>query len=267
MLIKTHNQGFRLITNALEKDVLGETKYNPLIQLEDDTVLTFAIYATDSNFNNYTDLIDTTENRLYLFSNVVDSLENPITNIFTGDGIIDTDYLLSINDTKAIIQAIIDEDDAIGNTVQQFSLANRIALIKEDTLLTALEKTTQIDAIITQYIKEYKRNGLIGFIRLKVKGDTNNDLFEFISGEQYIIEPTLAFNLRFKNRNTFWRYIHTADEVTLTTDQANPLTKNGFIEIDETHFIPQPTEDYKYPNPTANIVKEESSNYFSEIFI
>ncbi len=55
--------------------------------------------------------------------------------------------------------------------------------------------------------------------------------------------------------------------VILTTTAKNPLTKNGFVEIDKTNFSPEPVEEYRYPNPTPTILIKESSNYFSEIYI
>lgn len=267
MMTIPHKQGFKLVTNALEKTILGNKKYKPQVPLEDDTVLTFAIYTTDPNFNNYTEIAATLEHKLYLLSNTVTSLETAITNIFDGGGTLDTNYLMSENDTRTIIQTIIDEEEKVSNTITQFSLSNSITTIKNDDTLTTIEKDAEIETVLNQYIIKEKRNGLVGYFRLKVKGDNDKNLFQFIGNEQYVTDTMIEFTSRFKNRNTFWRYFSHIDDVTLTTEEKKPLTKNGFIEIDKTHFNPEPVKDYQYPNPTPTVLKKESSNYYSEIFI
>ena len=262
-----HKQGFKLVTNALEKTILGNKKYKPVVPLENDTVLMFAIYTTDPNFNNYTEIADTLDHTLYLLSNSVTNFGTPVTNIFDGNGTLDANYLMSENDTRTLVQIVIDEEEKVTDSITQFSFAHIISTIKNDDTLTNLEKDTKVETVLNQYIIKEKRNGLVGYFRLKVKGDSNKDLFQFIGGEQYVTDTMIEFTSRFKNRNTFWRYINTVDEITLTTDEVKPLTKNGFIEINETDFNPQPVQDYQYPNPTATIVKEENSNYYTEIFI
>lgn len=276
MMIVPNKQGIRLLITTSEETVditsdgetVAVTKYKPIIQLNDNAVFTFAIYASDVNFNNYTTLEEVSENRLYLFSNEVNNLDTPITNIFTGDGIINEDYLLTDIDTRTIIQTIDSEEK---NTIHEpFSITRIISLINENDTLSEAEKTLEIENILNKYISEQKRNGLIGYIRLKVNGDNTNDLFEYVDDNQYVIDNVIAFDTIFRNRNTFWRYINISDNRTLTTEDSQPLTKNGFVEIDKNSFnpiAPVEADGYQYPNPTATLIKEENSNYYSEIFI
>jgi hypothetical protein len=266
MMSVNHNQGFRLLISAQEVLILGNKKYNPLVQLDDDDVFTFAIYVTDSKFYNYTKLDDIVANKLYLFSNVVASLDTPtIPNIFVGDGILDADYLMSETDSRDTILDILTKDEKLNFSGNQFSVLNFISEIKADDSLTELEKETQVELLLNQYINNQKRKGLIGFIKLKVKGDATNHLFTFIGDKQYIADLD-PFNIMLKNRNTFWRYIVSKTEI-LTTTNTNPLTKNGYIEIDVADLDAVPIDDYQYPNPTADNIKIDNNNYYSEIFI
>lgn len=268
MMIIPHKQGIRLLISTTEETVNASTVYKPIIQLDNNDILTFAIYANDANFNNYTNLREVSENRLYLFSNEVTNLTTPVSNIFIEDGIIDDDYLLTEADTRTIIQTVHSEEK--NAAYEPFSLTRIITLINDNDTLSEAEKTSEIEALLDKYISEQKRNGLIGYFRLKVTGDNGNDLFTDINDNQYTIDTPIEFTSLFKNRNTFWKYINIADNRTLITEDPQPLTKNGYIEIDKNSFnpvAPVEADEYQYPNPTATLIKEDNSNYYSEIFI
>ncbi len=82
------------------------------------------------------------------------------------------------------------------------------------------------------------------------------------------------FILRFKNRATIWRYIfreaqavdgaddvsiENGDDKILITNEIKPLTKNGLIEINK--------GENQLPNPNSNMIKPETNNIFSEIYL
>lgn len=266
MLWRKHKEGFRVLLNTTEITVNSDTKYQPIITLPNDYQFTFAIYGTDSLFDNYTQKIGSENSQLYLFSNTVSSLDTPVDDIFTGDGVINSSYLMTADDSRALVKVVAQRESNSGNTMVTKSVAQGIDEIQKDDLLTQNQKDSAIASLLNTFIRAEKKKGLVGFIRLSAQGD-NNDLLEIDGSNQYALDPASTFNLEFINRKTFWRYIHRTDEVTLTTTSTKPLTKNGFVTIDETDFDPQPTEVYQYPNPSAALIKKESNNYYSEIFI
>lgn len=273
MLLKPHKQGFRVLTTALEKEILTETKYSPIIDLDNDLTLTFAIHAKDIFFNNYTQITARDNNRLYLFSNIKPSTEAVgFGNIFTEDGKIDSSFLLTAESSRNLITTISGEDEFFNNETTLFSMIHKIEAINENTQLSPSEKENAIKEMLHQYIQCNKKNGLIGYVRLTAKGDSTHHLLEFDESDindikQYVLEPTPEFTLSFKNRRTHWRFIKLSDDITLTTENKKPLTKNGFVEIEASDFNPEPTEDFNYPNPTADSIKKENNNYYSEVFI
>jgi len=255
-------KGFSLIASSIEKTVSTVKEYQPLIHLSNELTFTFAIYAKDTHFHNYT-LINTIDNnRLHLFSNTLQEITSPIDAIFTGDGIVDDNYCLSEDDTRLSVQMIHNEEQ--NSNYLQFSITRQIDLVNENVNLSVAEKKEAIKNILNQYINTQKRKGLLGFIRLKIKGDSN-DLVNEIGTNQYIVKPTLSFTLKFQNRKTFWRYIKNTE--VLNTTERKPLTKNGFIPIKVSDLDAVPLEDYQYLNPNSTDLIKEADKYYSEIYI
>ncbi len=81
-----------------------------------------------------------------------------------------------------------------------------------------------------------------------------------------------VFEMRLRNRYTFWRYISKKFSTPFITGQPLPLTRYGNIEILKP---PEPgeSEPLALPNPSAGIIKAEALNnasetkYYSEIHI
>ena len=264
LLFKPHAFGFRVMVESLEKIVGANKKYTPIITVGDDQYLTFGIIASDPFFESYSQIVSLDDIRLYLFGNEKPSTEDSgFANIFTSDGTIDTAFLLKESSTRRLVHDIASEDEALKTFPDEFSIAN----IPSSNIDNDKESES-----IHRYIRSKKRNGLLGFIRLKVKGDSNKNLFEFDTTDpadvkQYILDSTPEFTLSFKNRKTFWRYINTSKNFTLTTLATKPLTKNGFVKIEPADFSPEPTEVINYPNPRPNSIRKENNKYYSEIFI
>ncbi len=277
MLLRPHKQGFRVLVETQES---GE-EFTPIIPFDEDAVLTFEVRAKDAYFHNYTDLIDISENRCYLFSNIVpeDQIETFETIFENNGGPIDERFLLKAPATRDLLKNIADEDAAINSTlIAQFSITHVIELIEADETLTEVQKEDDIEKVLNELIQEKKKKGVIGYIRMAIKGDDDNNLLEFDSIDDTIIqhtpETTPEFTLSFINKKTFWRYISVADNATLTTNSTKWSAKNGFIEIKTEDFDPDgldpadtDPEDYVFPNPTVKAVKKEDDDYYSDIFI
>lgn len=278
MLIRPHKQGFRVLVETQES---GE-QFTPTISFNEDTVFTFEIHAKDPYFHNYTDIIAVSENRCYLFSNTIpeDQIETFETIFENNGGPIDSRFLLKAPATRELLKSIAYEDASIKTTViEQFSITNVIELIKKDETLTELQKEEHIEEVLNKLIQEKKKKGIIGYIRMAIKGDDDNNLLEFDDTDpenilQFTLETTPEFTLSFINKKTFWRYISVSDNATLTTNSTKWSAKNGFIEIKSEDFDPEgldpadtDPEDYVFPNPTVKTVKKEDDNYYSEIFI
>ena len=286
MILRPHAQGFRVLIDTMEEDVLGETKYTPIIPLDDDQAFTFELQATDPYFYNYTKLTDITKNRLYAFVNAVPVNQNAnFENIFDNTGgPIDNSFLLKARASRDLIQEIAQESDARSTTVDPFSITRVIQLIEEDDNLTPGQKIDQIKDVLNSIIQEKRKKNVIGYIRLSAKGDTAmNDqsdyLLEFDDTDpddikQYILDTTPEFTLSFVNQKTFWRYRSLANDATLTTKNKKWSSRNGFIDIKTGDFEPggldppdTDPEDYYFPNPTFETVLKEGNDYYSEILI
>lgn len=75
-----------------------------------------------------------------------------------------------------------------------------------------------------------------------------------------------VFSLRFKNRATYWRYLGAAFGAASVSDNAVPLTRQGFISVkvkDKNNVLT--TDDL--PNASAAMIKPETNQIFSDIFI
>lgn len=278
MLLRPHKQGFRLLIETEE----NEEKYTPIIPLDDDTVLTFEVRATDPYFHNYTDIVDISKNRIYLFSNSIpeDQIDAFETIFDANGGLIDKRFLAKAPASRDVIRAIATEDDATQPTLSdQFSITSTIDRIEADENLTETQKENQVKKVLNALIQEKKKQGVIGYIRLFIKGDDEHHLLEYDETDpddiiQYTPETPPEFTLSFINKKTFWRYISTSENVMLTTNSTKWSAKNGFIEIKTEDFDadglePEDTnpENYVFPNPTVTTVKKEEDDYYSEIFI
>lgn len=277
-VLRKHAKGFRVLVNTLKK----QTKHEPIIPFEKDITFTFQLKSTDPYFHNYTTLSDASENRMYLFTNVVPNNQEAVfKNVFDDKGgPIDNRYLLNEEATRDLIRTITVEDESFTTVDDPLTISNSIQYIEKNETLTEDEKETEIANLLNEVIQRKKKQRVIGYVRLTIKGDGEDgkkDLLNLVEDEQSIKGTTLESTISFINRKTLWRFVSSSDDVTLTTKDEKWLSKNGFTEIigkstDEnpSDFDPEPVKDYKFPNPTVEIIKKvnnEDNQYYSEIFI
>lgn len=134
-----------------------------------------------------------------------------------------------------------------------------------DTLFFVSEVST---AKIIKPLEEFEKRGLLGIISLKMQGDNSN--LNILNNQKKIISPTPFFKIHFNNRKTFWKYTKSNSAFEVETTQEQPLTQNGFVEIDPlTDFTTNPAEasDYEYPNPSAKSIQKIGPKIYSQIFI
>ncbi len=81
--------------------------------------------------------------------------------------------------------------------------------------------------------------------------------YDLLSGSGQFNSP--AFVLRFKNRHTAWRYINSGSRAVELETGPNPLTATGAIEV--------PHSGSELPNPSAEILRPENEQYFTEIYL
>ena len=259
LLYQQQQYGIQLLAGVLDKEVLGVTKYYPQIPLDDDLEFTFELWATDPHFDNYTQLTSKDNNRLYLFTNIEPSTEDPgYANVFTENGTVDASFLVKSKTARRLVyDMLVDHESLSGKPSQQL-----VSAIDPDDLDEA-----EIKEQLHSHIQKLKRKGFLGFIQLRIKGDSAQHLLAFDGADQYIKDITPSATISFRNRKTFWRYIETKDGVSMTTTSKKPLTKNGFVEIEDADLTPFPMETYAYPNPGVALIKKENNKYYSEIFI
>jgi hypothetical protein len=278
MAIRSHATGFRVLVNALERTVGPDTKYEPIIPLEEDVYFTFEIKAKDPYFYNYSDVFDLSDSTLYLFTNEEPAnQEAAFENLFENNGgLIDSRFLLKEAESREVLKTIALEDEKfLVHKTGAMSLGGSIRIIQNDAHLTNEQKDTEIENLLNQVIQKRKKKQTLGYIRLRVNGDAaDRHLLEYNGDNQYVKDSNPTFTLSFINQRTYWRFISEADNATLTTKQKKWLSKNGYVEITSSDFDgagldPPDTdpEDYVFPNPTVDLIKEEDNNYYSEIFI
>jgi|GEM_PF-972377 len=183
---------------------------------------------------------------------------------------------------KAGIKPTIVVKSAFGTTVTP-----KITVIPEDLLLPEEFQTIQVDFgglpegfysmhvesddpdcqdAIDFYLLQQKV-APFGILRLAVKSDTTE--YDMLH-DGCILSP--AYELRFRNRATHWRYVGKKFNALSVTKDAFPLTRFGFIEnitvtnkggMDETDL----------PNPEVSMIKAEAltvtaeKKFYSEIHI
>ncbi|MCE5204588.1 MAG: hypothetical protein LLF80_00575 [Porphyromonadaceae bacterium] len=117
-------------------------------------------------------------------------------------------------------------------------------------------------------------NNCFGIVCIFMKGDKSS--LHITDAQGKISTPPKMFELTFRNRSTFWRYIFNAaqpvkpaDDVIrengnakiLVTKKAHPLTRYGFISLK--------LNKAELPNPNALLIKPDLSTtkIFSEIYM
>lgn len=263
LLFKPYGLGFRLATSCAAEDVMGAIKYRPLIFLDETLEFNFGLYATDAYFEHYSLVNDITNNQLYFFTNAPSKATIGSANVLVEDGTVDITYLLTVPHSRRLIHQLAIEELQLKSILDPDSVA-AIPLTDIDTADTR--------ARLHSLIQSEKRKGLIGYLRLYVKGDDTRHLLEFDESDptdikQYALDTTPSATLKFKNRTTFWRYTAVATSTIWTTTSKKPLTKNGFVAIENTDLSPVPAGDLKFPNPGVQFIKKESSDYYSDIYI
>lgn len=148
-------------------------------------------------------------------------------------------------------------------TFKYFPLSDDAIFVDDDFLVS--EETT---TAILKTIEDSEKLGVFGIISLKMQGD--DDDLNILSDDTELLNPTPIFKIHFDNRKTYWKYKKTNGSFEVETSSEQPLTKNGFIEIDPlTDFTTNPPEatDYKYPNPSAKSINKTGGKTYSEVFI
>ena len=113
-----------------------------------------------------------------------------------------------------------------------------------------------------------QRESPFGIIQLNLKSD--DATYNMLDPQGFMRSP--AYELRFRNRSTRWRYVGKKFNGASFTDNPLPLTRFGFIEnVQVIGKDGDPIDDL--PNPATTIIKTEAlvktteKNFYSEIHI
>lgn len=107
------------------------------------------------------------------------------------------------------------------------------------------------------------------FALIEIKVKSRQTDFDLLDNED-LRSP--VFELRLRNRRTFWRYLSKKFSAPFISDDPLPLTRYGNIEISKPPE-PDETEPLVLPNPSFGTIKAEALNstsetkYYSEIHI
>ncbi len=93
---------------------------------------------------------------------------------------------------------------------------------------------------------------------------TGNTAYNLLNPDGSLASP--VFSLRFKNRATFWRYIGRSFGAASVSANSLPLTRQGFILVQVQDGSGNNTTD-DLPNPSAAMIKPETNQIFSEIYM
>lgn len=141
--------------------------------------------------------------------------------------------------------------------------------IKEQAILS--EVGTEIEM---SKLTSWERSNLIGLVKIHLYGsDTASNIIDDMGK---FIYPPPVFTTVFENRQTFWRYLFSADQTVgdqealikedgdakrWITKMKHPLTRSGFVSLK--------LGDTELPNPSITAVKPDKTtqNIFSEIYM
>lgn len=111
-------------------------------------------------------------------------------------------------------------------------------------------------------------NETVGLILIRMQGESGT--LNVLNGNHTLkINPTV-FKIHFANRSTYWRYYQASSDTGAETNQAKPLTKNGFVQLSiDTDFDADPgaISHLRFPNPGVKHIQSDGVNYYSEINI
>ncbi|MEM6723363.1 MAG: hypothetical protein AAF598_04950 [Bacteroidota bacterium] len=109
------------------------------------------------------------------------------------------------------------------------------------------------------YLDETIRLGNIWGV-IEIDLSTTNGAFNLLDGSGAFNEA--QYDLRIRNRSTFWRYLDETAFAALTVvgaDNPLPLTRDGFLSVTR--------NSNELPNPSASRIRMESDAIYSEIII
>jgi hypothetical protein len=286
ILIRNHSKGVRVLTSSLKvnseegNDIVE--RYNPIIELSDDTTFTFFIKIKDAFFLNYSDVTDKKNNRLYHLTNVSSS----VSNLFTSNGNIEKwdDFLITERESRKLVYELEKEqefDTVSPKLVTISSIDESLIESIEDKIVAEISLTASESDIynyLNNSVQQLKNTGVIGVLKVKVAGDSNSDLTEIVNTEntetglfdvqkQCLLKSVPDFQIYIENKKTYWRYRQKSENQIMITNQQYPLTKNGKVEIEKSDVTPQPQGTLFFPNPTIESITQEEQDYYSEIFI
>lgn len=197
---------------------------------------------------------------------------------------------VNVNDRHPIVRGIFSYHvkDANVEPVATVKTANGIIVTPKVTILPGEFRTLQVDmrqfpeGFYTMHIESgapvysdniafyllQQRESPFGIIQLNVKSD--DATYNMLDPLGNMLSP--AYELRFRNRLTRWRYIGKKFNDASVTDTPLPLTRFGFIEnVSVMGKDGELIDDL--PNPAVSIIKTEAliktteKNYYSEIHI
>ncbi|MFT7900825.1 hypothetical protein VBY74_12680 [Tenacibaculum ascidiaceicola] len=286
LLLRGHKKGVRVLSETIkvitEEGNQEVDRYSSIITLPDSLTLTFYLKVHHPHFENFSNIIEKKEQQLYYLSNKSSSVINLFETISEVKKW--SSFLISDSETRKLLHQLESEKELDTATPNLVTIAN-IDTSELDVIETKItnaiplneEEQKVIDAI-NSFVQRIKNNGVIGIAQIQISGDNNTNLTEevlakneetevFDVSQQCLLKEFPEFAICIENRNTFWRYTKRSEELVMTTSEEKPLTLNGRVEIDKQDVVPQPQEDYYFPNPTPESIKKESQDYYSEIFI
>ena len=286
LLLRSHKKGVRVLSETIKvttKEGNQEvSRYSPIITLSDSLTLTFYLKVHHAYFENFSNIIEKKEEQLYYLSNKSSSVINLFETISEVKKW--SSFLISDSETRKLLHQLETEKEFDTTTPNLVTVANTNASelnVIESKIMNAIplnEEEQKVIDTINFFVRRIKNSGVIGVVQIQISGDNNNNLTEevltkneetevFDVSKQCLLEESPEFAVCIENRNTFWRYTKRSENLVMTTSEEKPLTLNGRVEIDKQDVIPEPQEDYYFPNPTPESIKKESQDYYSEVFI
>ena len=286
LLLRGHKKGVRVLSETIkvitEEGNQEVDRYSPIITLPDSLTLTFYLKVHHPHFENFSNIIEKNEQQLYYLSNKSSSAINLFETISEVKKW--SSFLISDSETRKLLHQLETEKEFDTTTPNLVTVANTNASelnVIESKIMNAIplnEEEQKVIDTINFFVRRIKNSGVIGVVQIQISGDNNNNLTEeiltkneetevFDVSKQCLLEESPEFAVCIENRNTFWRYTKRSENLVMTTSEEKPLTLNGRVEIDKQDVVPQPQEDYYFPNPTPESIKKESQDYYSEIFI
>lgn len=270
-------------------------RHHENISVPDETLFEFVVTVQDHNFFNYTSLTlrdqkiyefyNQQEERVYRYKKNIAVLSNK-----TGTA---RKNIIDLNDKKILFLSQEFREDA--ENIEDFFIENdKLKQLSNDNLDNVRELGAKIenpvyihqgdipdivppDTFTSDIAEQLPKKGCLlsddipdnVFVLIRLQAKLDDEEFSLVDEERGAKEAAPVFDVRFKNRSTFWRYIGGKKEIGGKQESSKPLPLTYYGNAGIDHFGLENVRKKPSKEQFVKIEKDNSKNIklVSEVFI